>query len=162
MRRLLFFALLIFALMIGPLASAQAPRPSFPWWENPVVVNKLDLSDAQTKQITATVSEYREKLRELRTAVNRADAGLESVLNEDPVDQKKANDAIEQIANARTELFRTTSQMDLKLRSVLTAQQWQELRSQQQGRGPRPAGRRGRGPKGPPSGSAPAVSKSVN
>jgi Spy/CpxP family protein refolding chaperone len=157
MRRILFFALLAFALLIAPLVSAQAPR-SRPWWESPIV-NKLDLSDAQTKQITATVSDYRDRLRELRTAVNHAEAGLESVLNEDPVDQRKANDAIEQIANARTELFRTTSQMDLKLRSVLTAQQWQELRSQQQGRGPRPAGRRGRGPKGPPpSGSAPVSS----
>ena len=155
---MLFRSLLVLALMIAPLASAQAPRPSFPWWESPIV-NKLDLSDAQTRQITATVSEYRDRLRELRAAVNRAEAGLESVFNEDPVDQKKANDAIEQISNARTELFRTTSQMDLKLRSVLTAQQWQELRSQQ-GRGTRPAGRRGRGPKGPPpSGSAPAISK---
>jgi Spy/CpxP family protein refolding chaperone len=158
MRRILFFALLAFALLIAPLASAQAPRQPFLWWENPVVVNKLDLSDAQTKQITATVSDYRARLRELRAAVNRAEAGLESVLNEDPVDQKKANDAIEQENNARTELFRTTSQMDLKLRSILTVQQWQELRSQQ-GRGPRPAGRRGRGPKGPPSGSSPAISK---
>jgi Spy/CpxP family protein refolding chaperone len=155
MRRIFFLALLAFALLIAPLASAQAPRQR-PWWESPIV-NKLDLSDAQTKQITATVSDYREKLRDLRAAVNRAEAGLESVFNEDPVDQKKANDAIEQISNARTELFRTTSQMDLKLRTVLTAQQWQELRSQQ-GRGPRPAGRRGRGPKGPPSGSSPAVS----
>jgi Spy/CpxP family protein refolding chaperone len=157
MRRILFLALLAFALLIAPLASAQAPRQR-PWWESSVVVNKLDLSDAQTKQIATTVSDYRERLRELRAAENRAEAGLESVLNEDPVDQKKANDAIEQLVNARTELFRTTSQMDLKLRSVLTAQQWQELRSQQQGRGPRPGGRRGRGPKAPPSGSAPAVS----
>ena len=150
MRRILFCALLI-----APLASAQAPR--FAWWESPIV-NKLDLSDAQTRQITATVSDYREKLREQRAAVNRAETGLESAFNEDPVDQKKANDAIDQLANARTELFRTTSQMDLKLRSVLTAQQWQELRSQQ-GHGTRPAGRRGRGPKQPPVGSAPAVSK---
>lgn len=151
MRRIFFIAL-----AIAPLAFGQAPR--FAWWESPIV-NKLDLSDAQTKQITATVSDYRERLRELRAAVYRAEAGLESVLNEDPVDQKKANDAIEQISNARTELFRTTSQMDLKLRTVLTAQQWQELRTQQQGRGPRPPGRRGRGPKGPPpTGSSPAVS----
>jgi Spy/CpxP family protein refolding chaperone len=155
MRRILFCALLVFALMIAPLASAQAPR--FAWWESPIV-NKLDLSDAQTRQITATVSDYREKLREQRAAVNRAETGLESAFNEDPVDQKKANDAIDQLANARTELFRTTSQMDLKLRNVLTAQQWQELRSQQ-ARGLRPAGRRGRGPKQPPIGSSPAVSK---
>jgi Spy/CpxP family protein refolding chaperone len=156
MWRILFFAPLAVTLLIAPLASAQSSRPPFAWWESPIV-NKLDLSDAQTKQIAATVSDYRQRLRELRAAVNRAEAGLESVFNEDPVDQKKANDAIEQIANARTELFRTTSQMDLKLRTVLTAQQWQELRSQQ-GRGSRPSGRRGRGPKAPPSGSNPVSS----
>jgi hypothetical protein len=50
---------------------------------------QTDLSDAQTRLITATVSDYREKLRELRAAVNRAEAGLESAFNQDPVDQKE-------------------------------------------------------------------------
>jgi Spy/CpxP family protein refolding chaperone len=78
---------------------------------------------------------------------------LQGALNEDPVDQRRANEAIEQLVSARGELFRTTSQMDLKLRMVLTAQQWQELQSETRGRILRPGGRRGRGPNGPPPGT---------
>ena len=43
------------------------------------------------------------------------------------MDQTKANDAINQLAAARGELTKAVSQMDLKLRMILTAQQWQQL-----------------------------------
>jgi Spy/CpxP family protein refolding chaperone len=138
-------------------AQGPGPGPRLPWWESPMVKN-LDLSDSQTKQIQATVSDYRDKLRDLRSSVDRAESDLQGVLNEDPVDQRKANEAIEQLASARRDLFRTTSQMDLKLRVVLTAQQWQQLQSQTRGRILRPGGRRGRGPNGPPS-SGSAITK---
>jgi Spy/CpxP family protein refolding chaperone len=135
-------------------AQGPGPGPRLPWWESPIVKN-LDLSDAQTKQIQATVSDYRDKLRDLRAAVNRAEADLQGALNEDSVDQRRANEAIEQLVSARSELFRTTSQMDLRLRTVLTAQQWQELQSETRGRILRPGGRRGRGVNGPPPGPPP-------
>ena len=138
---------LLIAALTASGVYGQSPRSPFPWWESPMV-SGLDLSDAQMKQIRATVSEYRDRLRGLRAAVNRADSELAAVFNEDPVDQRKASDAIEQLVNARSELTRALSQMDLKLRTVLTPQQWQELQSQQ-GRG-RPVRRRP-GQKGPPA-----------
>ncbi|HEY7334415.1 MAG TPA: periplasmic heavy metal sensor [Bryobacteraceae bacterium] len=140
--------------VVAGILGAQSLR-TFPWWESPMA-NTLDLSDTQTKQIQSTVSEYRDKLRDLRAAVNQAEADLQAVFNDDPVDPHKANEAIDQLVSARGELFRTTSQMDLRLRTVLTAQQWQQLQNLQQGRGrgARPGGRRLRPPQGPPVGSA--------
>ena len=139
----------VFAAAAPVLLSAQAPRPSLAWWESPLLNESLDLTDVQTRQIRATVSDYRGKLLELRSAVDRAEAGLQTAFNEDPVDPRKANEAIDQLVTARSELVRTISQMDLKLRLVLTAEQWQVLQSQQRlGRGPA----RRRGPKGPPPG----------
>ncbi len=129
------------------LASAQGARRPIAWWDSPLV-NRLDLTDSQTRQIRSTVADYRDKLGELRAAVNKAENDLEEIFNEDPVDQRKANDAIEALVSARGELTKTLSQMDLKLRLVLTPEQWQMLRRQ----GPRPLRRRGPGPKGPVSG----------
>jgi hypothetical protein len=43
------------------------------------------------------------------------------------VDQAKANQAIERLIAARTDLTRTLSQMSLRLRTVLTEQQWHDL-----------------------------------
>jgi Spy/CpxP family protein refolding chaperone len=145
------FFMLGFGLAAAALMHAQPVRGPFPWWESPLA-KSMDLSDAQNRQIRTTVADYRDKLRDLREAVNRAESNLESIFNEETVDQHQANDAIDQLAAARSELFRTTSQMDLKLRTILTTQQWQILRSQQRpGRGPGQPRRRGPGaPKGGP------------
>jgi len=129
----------------GPLAGRGMMRP---WWDSSVT-RDLNLSDSQTKQIRTTVQDFRGRMFDLREAVNKAENELQSAFNEDPVDQKKANEAIDHLVAARGELMRATSQMDLKLRTVLTAQQWQELQNRQRswpGPWPGPGRRRGPGP----------------
>jgi Spy/CpxP family protein refolding chaperone len=96
------------------------------WWNSPIVQN-LDLTETQRKDIRGTVREYRGHLMDLREAVQRADSDLEIALGESPLDQRKANEAIEHLATARGELTRTLSQMTLRLRTILTSDQWQEL-----------------------------------
>ncbi len=121
-----------------------------PWWDSSVT-RDLNLTDAQTKQIRTTVQEFRGRMFDLREAVNKAEGELQAAFNEDPVDQKKASDAIDRLVAARGDLMRATSQMDLKLRTVLTAQQWQELKNRQRtwpGGGPGPGRRRGPEPDG--------------
>jgi Spy/CpxP family protein refolding chaperone len=88
-------------------------------------------------------------MREVQQAVNKADAEVAAAFNEETVDQAKANDAINRLADARRELTRTMSQFELKLRTVLTAQQWQDMQRPRPWpeRSDRPGGRR----RGPPS-----------
>ncbi len=107
--------------------SMRGPRP---WWDSSITQD-LNLSDAQTKQIRATVHDYRGRMFDLRASVNKSESDLEAVFNEEPVDQRKANDAIERLVATRGELTRATSQMEVKLRSLLTLQQWQELQKRQ-------------------------------
>ena|ERR1700674_797995 len=109
---------------------AQPMRGPRPWWDSKVTAD-LNLSDAQTKQIRATVQEFRGRMFDLRAGVNKAESDLEAVFNEDAVDQRRANDAIEHLVAARGDLMRATSQMELRLRTLLTAQQWQELQKRQ-------------------------------
>jgi Spy/CpxP family protein refolding chaperone len=106
------------------------------------VARDLNLTDAQNQQIRATVQEYRGRMSELREAVNTAEGALEAAFNEDPVDQRKANDAIDRLVGARGELTKAVSQMDLKLRTILTVQQWQELQQRQRRRPGFPGGPR--------------------
>lgn len=111
----------------------------------------LNLSEAQQKQITAVCKESFKKVFDLRETVNKAEAELQSAFDESPVDQAKSNNAIERLVAARSDLFRATSQMDLKIRAVLTDEQWQQLKVHER-RGPgRPGGpdwRRGKGTTG--------------
>jgi Spy/CpxP family protein refolding chaperone len=105
---------------------AQMPKGFYAWWAKPVVKN-LNLTQTQKQQIHGTVQQFRVHLIDVRAEVAKAEINLEEQFNRDPVDQQKANEAIERLIAARTDLTRTLSQMSLKLRMVLTEQQWQEL-----------------------------------
>jgi Spy/CpxP family protein refolding chaperone len=131
---------LIFAILLPGLSLAQGPRGGglpgglgFQWWENPVA-NGLNLSEAQNKQIRSIVAEYRSKLIDLRANEEKAQGDFQDVFNDAPADQRRANDAIDRLGNARAEMTKVISQMSLKMRNVLTTEQWQQLRERQEER----------------------------
>jgi Spy/CpxP family protein refolding chaperone len=150
-------------LAMPAMLSAQGPRGGlFPWWEGPLV-GGLDLTDAQRSEIRSVIREYRGKMFEVRGAVQKAEGDLEAVFNEDTVDQRRGAEAIDHLTKARADMTRSVSELSLRMRAVLTPQQWQELQQRQKeqiarienaGRGPgsqRGGGRGRRGPKGGPS-----------
>jgi len=114
------------ALLLSCTVFAQMPKGFYAWWAKPVVKN-LNLSQSQKQQIHSTVQQFRVHLIDVRAEVAKAEIDLEEQFNRDPVDQQKANQAIERLIAARTDLTRTLSQMSLKLRMVLNEQQWREL-----------------------------------
>jgi Spy/CpxP family protein refolding chaperone len=136
MKRLIFLFALAAALCFG-----QALE-DFAWWDSPIAQN-LNLTPEQQKQIRGTVREFRDRMIEQRAGVQKAEAGFMDFLNDDQVNDAKAKEAVEKLVVARGDLMRSVSLMSLRLRAVLTSQQWQELqrrRGQQ-----RPQGPRGRG-----------------
>src|SRR6185437_6344247 len=103
------------------LLPAQPPRMPRPWWDHEVN-SRLNLSEAQRAQIRQIQRDFRPRMVELRNAVTKADNDLKTAFNESPVDQAKANDAIDHLAAARADLTKAVSQMDLQLRMILTAE----------------------------------------
>lgn len=122
-------AVLLAALSVA--AFAQLPRGFYPWWDQPVAKD-LNLTAPQLQEIRAATREFRGKLIEQRAAVEKAEVELQFVVDDDNVDLKRANQAIEDLANARENLTRTYSQFALKLRLVLTPQQWREVQKRHQ------------------------------
>jgi len=139
-------------------AFAQGPAPGFfPGWDTPLV-RDLGLSEDQQQKIRATVQEYRDRLARERTELRYAENQLQDTFNADQIDEATANKAIEKAIARRGDMTRTVSQMSLKLRMILTSQQWQELRKRRPMEGFPPrrdfgAGRRQRlpGPGGLPA-----------
>ena len=153
--RLVLFAALPVVTHVALWAQGGRPFPSGwerPWWDSPVVQD-LNLTEAQQNDIRATVKEYRDRVVDIRKAIESADRDLEAVFNsENPVDQRKATEAIERLAGARGDMTRALSQMSLKLRTALTAEQWQELqRRRPRGLGSEFDGKRGPGGRRVPS-----------
>jgi Spy/CpxP family protein refolding chaperone len=123
MRRLLLVALLF----SGVSLLAQMPKGIYAWWSRPEIARNLNLTPAQREQIRATVQQFRPHLLNVRAAVNQAEQALAEQFNRNPVDPAKTNEAIERLVDARSDLTRTLTQLSLKLRLVLTEQQWEEL-----------------------------------
>jgi Spy/CpxP family protein refolding chaperone len=106
---------------------AQMPRGIYAWWSRPQVARDLNLSPSQREQIRATVQQFRPHLLNVRAAVNQAEQALADQFNRNPVDPAKTNEAIERLVDARSDLTRTLTRLSLKLRLVLSEQQWEEL-----------------------------------
>jgi Spy/CpxP family protein refolding chaperone len=112
----------------------------------------LNLSEAQQKQIGSICKESFKKVFDLRESVNKAEAELQGVFDESPVDQGKSNVAIDHLVAARSDLFRATSQMEVKIRTLLTDEQWQQLKMRERRGRPGPRGGPGSRPGGPDGG----------
>jgi Spy/CpxP family protein refolding chaperone len=126
---------ILIAVLLSGTLPAQMPKSLYAWWSKPVVTKQLNLTNVQRQQIRSTVLQFRPHLIDIRAEVSKAEIDLEAQFDHDPVDQAKANQAIERLIAARTDLTRTLSQLSLKLRTVLTEQQWRDLQRLRPGQG---------------------------
>ena len=126
---------IVFLVLLSGSLFAQMPRSLYAWWSKPVIARQLNLSNVQRQQIRGTVMQFRPHLIDVRAEISKAEIDLEAQFDHDPVDQAKANQAIERLIAARSDLTRTLSQLSLKLRTVLTEQQWRDLQRLRPGQG---------------------------
>jgi Spy/CpxP family protein refolding chaperone len=140
MKRLLPAALLL-AGLAGPVP-AQPPRAYFPWWDSEVA-RDINLTAAQRDRIKEVQQRFRDQMIDQRAALEKAEARLEDIYDDDPIDEARASAAIEELISARGAMTRSLTLMSLDLRKVLTAGQWATLQKKiQQLRDRRFAGRR--------------------
>jgi Spy/CpxP family protein refolding chaperone len=118
-------AAVVFSVLAAMPATPQN-RSDFAWW-NSAVVSDLNLSDAQRKQIRDTVSSYRPKLIDARAEMRKAQGELQDILNSEHVDPAQAAPVVDKLAKAQAESTRVFTEMSLRLREVLTLDQWREL-----------------------------------
>lgn len=118
--------LVLFAALSASLALAQPPRDLYPWWDMPVS-KEIGLTDDQRAKVDKVVREYRNKLIDLRAVLEKAEADLADAFNEENFDLKRASEAADRVAKGRADLSAAMAQMSVRLRGVLTVQQWREL-----------------------------------
>jgi len=119
--------LTVLLLAVAAVAAAQEPPQDFNWWDRPIA-RALNLSPDQEKDVRSAQREFRDRLLDQQTAVRKAEANLQDLMNEDPVNEARTREAIDKLVAARGELMRTVSQMALRMRMVLTPQQWERVR----------------------------------
>lgn len=118
--------LALFALLLAPAVASGQNRANFPWWNSPVRQD-LGLSTAQSQKIHEIVRSYRDRLLDARNNTLKAEEDLEDVLNSPEVDQAQAKTVIDRLASARANSSHVFLEMSVKLRGVLTLDQWRQL-----------------------------------
>jgi len=133
---------------------AQMPRVYFPWWESRIA-RDIHLSEAQREKVREVQRKYRDRMIDLRAAVEKAEARLRDLYEMETIDPAQAEQVIDELVKHRSEMTRALAEMSLELRQVLTLEQWRELQEKvhrmRERRWNRPGYRRPRRPAQPPS-----------
>lgn len=120
-----FLRVVVATVLVAAGALAQN-RAEFPWWNSPVVAD-IGLSQDQTNHIRSIVRSYRNRLFDARNNVQKAEAALEDVMNDDHIAPDSVKPLIDHLAASRAESTRVVLEMDIELRGVLTLDQWRIL-----------------------------------
>jgi Spy/CpxP family protein refolding chaperone len=99
------------------------------WWQDSEVAKKLQLTDKQISQLDQIFYQHRLKLIDDTAAMEKEDLKLQNLLDADPVDEGQVNNQVDQVLEARGELEREFTTMNLNTRKVLSLQQWRQLKS---------------------------------
>ncbi len=116
---------LLLLLSVPAVVSAQN-RANFPWWNSPVK-RQIGLSADQSQRINQIVHSYRDRLLDARNNALKAQGDLEEILNSAEINPSQAKTVIDRVASARAASSRVFLEMSIKLRSVLTLDQWRQL-----------------------------------
>ena len=123
------------------------------WWNNPRMVEQLKLTDEQRKSMDAIFYQHREKLVDLRGAVQKAELEMEPLMRDDKPNEKQIAEQIDKVAQARAELEKGNAHFLMDIRNKLTPEQWKQVQAiqanRQQGQRGWERGGQGRGGMGP-------------
>ena len=108
------------------------------WWKNSDTAKKMQLSDSQVAQLDQIFADHRTKLANYGTEMGKADLKLQNLLDADVPDEGLIGAQVDHVLAARGRLEREFTMMSLDLRKVLSIDQWRQLKTIRQERGPGP------------------------
>jgi Spy/CpxP family protein refolding chaperone len=137
-----------------PMEKAFGPQGEHGrWWNNPKVVARLKLTDAQRKAFDGILLDHREKLIDLRGNVEKAELEMEPLMSADQPNEAKILAQIDKVAQARAELEKANARFLLAIRAKLTPEQWKQLQADRTGQEHGGPGREGQRPYQPGQGA---------
>ncbi|MGA7858001.1 MAG: Spy/CpxP family protein refolding chaperone [Terracidiphilus sp.] len=131
---------------MGPGPGMDSHRPPFErafgghgiegrWWNNPRIIERLKLTEAQRKEFDGILLQHRETLIDLRANVEKAELEMEPLVRDDQPNETRILAQIDKVAQARAELEKANARYLLALRSKLTPEQWKQVQDFRENRG---------------------------
>lgn len=117
------------AVLALPLAAQppQGPHGGGPPFLNPEAQRAAGISDAQAKQIGDIFEANRHALIDQRAEVEKKEGDLQVLLHGATVDTAQADKAVDALLDARNKLAKTETLMMVRVRQVVTLEQWNKM-----------------------------------
>lgn len=126
--RLLFLTIITILVGTLPAAADELDVPPGRWWDRPAVVRLLALSAEQQRSIKAITLAHARAMVDLKAGVERAELDLRAAAEAEPFAAERVREAFGAFLAARTRLETERFEMILRIREVLSREQWQQLR----------------------------------
>jgi len=97
------------------------------WWRDPKLVQQIGLSSDQQKSIESIWRDNRAMLANLISVLDKEQADMASLLKAEKPDETKITTQIDRVVQARAELERANARMLLRIRIVITLDEWDRL-----------------------------------
>ncbi len=130
--------------------------PHGSWWQNEEIVAQLSLSSEQQEQIKKISTESRKTSIQLRSETELLEIDLENLLDAKAFDSAAALKVVDKIEAVRAKLSRQRMEGLVRIRSVMSQEQYRKLKAmrgkgsdrRKKGRGDEQKGKRGQRPEG--------------
>ena len=110
------------------LAAQPLGVPPGRWWERPQVAEQLALTAEQKARLEALSVENARGMIDVKGSVEKAELDLRVAAEAEPFDAAKVRAAFRTVQQARTRLENERFEALLRVREVLSAEQWRQLR----------------------------------
>ena len=117
-------------LAVAGSASAQGLRiPLGRWWERPRVAQELAVTSEQKTLLEEATVAHARVMVDLKAAVDKAEIDLRVAADRDPLDKAAVRQAFAALQQTRARLEAERFEMLLRVREVLTREQWEKLKN---------------------------------
>lgn len=120
--------LLIFIINLSGLAAGQ-DVPSGKWWYNQKVVQNLNLTQNEIRQLDQLYVDSHRRLIDLKNAVEREQFELDTLLGKKKVDDAKVREQFKRLETARTDLADERLGFVIRVREIIGAERFQQLKT---------------------------------
>lgn len=120
--------LLIFMINLPGLASGQ-DVPSGKWWYNQKIVQNLNLTQNEIRQLDQLYVKSHRKLIKLKNAVEREQFELDTLLGQKKVDDAKVRKQFKRLESARTDLADERLGFIIRVREIIGVERFQQLKT---------------------------------
>jgi len=102
--------------------------PEGKWWLNEEVVRNLQITEAQQKELGKIYYSHLEKAIDLKAKVEKEQLKLREMLDQKEINEKELLSQVDRLLEARNSLERARAELFVKVRIILTPEQWQKVK----------------------------------